>query len=278
MKLKRKIYTSLEYIEDERLFFNPLNVNQTKRYISIVRRKTAKRLFNSANKDMKKGFVAGRWASRTTPETSLQANSGITKNLLRKAHNKGSRVFKMDAMGDGGNYFINFGSGSERAKSITALEKLGNRDSQKVAMHLKNPKKHSGVITVSPQNGIGLLSHEVGHLENATSKNPVKQYISKKMTKDAPGFQVRSSGAITTNNPVKVGYEGLIRVAEEGLATKSGLKNLKVNPEIQAKEKKRMKYALQSYISSAKGQTKAALANLIQVPDKRFPITTIPQV
>lgn len=267
-------------VEEEKLYFNLgtrlKRVGQ--KYIGRARKSVATRLENSATENFAKAGKHVEACLRTTNGT-LRDAPGLTKDYMKEVHSLGGRVMRSNEFGVG-SYYVSHAQIPNKKHEAIELIKSGDPNNVKLGRHLLNPKKTS-TITLNhktdtlgmPEAGIGDLAHEVGHLRGRMSSNKVRRGISDKANRDIINFDNRSS-RITTDNPIRVGYDGAARLLEEKLATRSALRDLKkydVSPELIQSTKERLGHGYKSYLEGVKGQIKDATSDLIQIPSRRRP-------
>ena len=269
MKIKRKLYSSPYYIEDEKLFFNP--VTRLKRlgqkYIGRTRRDVAEKLMESAIKDknsQKKAIdIINNQVRKENPVINLAENKNIAKKLIRQSHDNGGRVI----------------SGSENAfvpnKSIDVI-KLGEYrkdfDSKDLSVynHIINPSKTS-IITLSDNANIATLAHEIGHQSRYTSGN-----LLSKLDMKSSGDYYKKYGKIKLNskkhNIPRFIARGAVKLVEERGASKDALKYLKeagASPEQLLRSKRHLKLCGDTYKYANSASNKALISDWIQIPSRK---------
>lgn len=266
-------------VEEEKLYFNLgtrlKRVGQ--KYIGRARKSVATRLENSATGNFAK---AGKHV-----KAYLRMNSGtlrdapeLTKDYMKEVHSLGGRVMRSNAF-DVGSYYVSHAQIPNKKYEAIELIKSEDPNIAKLGRHLLNPKK-TFTITLNHKAGVGIpeasigdLAHEIGHLRGKMSSNKVRKTISDKVNRDSINFNNRAS-RITTDNPIRVSYDGAARLLEEKLATRSALRDLKkynVSPELIQSTKERLGHGYKSYLEGVKGQIKDATSDLIQIPSRRKP-------
>lgn len=271
------------------MFFNPATRLKRigQKYVGRARKGIAAKLENSAKENfIKSGYHSDLYTKMSTGK--LKDAPILTRDYMKEIHSSGGRVMRTNVFGPGGNYVSN-AKIPNKQEIASELIKTSDPSYVKVGKHLLNPnKKHTiilsnkiegGFLSPSsiPETGIGDLAHEVGHFRGSISKNKVRRALSNKVSNDAIPFNMRNNGAITTNNPIKVAYDGTARLIEEKLATRSGLTDLKryrIHPENIQASKEKLSHGYGSYAEAVKGQVKLSAANLVQIPSRRKPIFT----
>lgn len=294
MRLKRKLYTtsSLDYFEDEKLFFNPLT--RTKRvgqkYIGRARRGIAEKLKESARRNRNDSDFLNYIVENVKPNN----NSLVEKGLIREARKNKSRVIGI----------IGPSSKSENLtipitdiKSDIINEAIKNSSNKTEASYYRkilntsNSRKTKFIIQHPSGSGTDLLAHEIGHTANNNSKNPITRWISKSqqkprenhiniqksvLTKDntngLKNNELEGDALTIYKNPIKALIDNGLIKAEEVNASNTGFKLLKKHkmPEEQLKEAVGMYQAgISTYKNSGKAKFKESLANIIQIPSRK---------
>lgn len=277
MKLKRKLYTLSDYVENEKLFFNPLTRAKRigQKHIGRVRKNIAQKLSDSAQKDLARNKKAISILNKfdNNRKDSLINNKDLASNLIRNARKDGARVFDRDNLTpkflnlDKNPDFVKYAK--ETANDVT-LPKESRRLGKKVSNHAD---KHKSIILISPQDSVSILAHEMGHQARNTSNNPIAKLTSgrEKIKK----YRIKK-GKITVNSkkysPINVTKDHVLTMIEERGASKYGLKKLQelgANPETITRSKRLLNVADETHNSSGKAIVKSSLSDFIQIPSRK---------
>lgn len=277
MKLKRKLYALSDYVENEKLFFNPLTRAKRigQKHIGRVRKNIAQKLSDSAQKDLARNKKAISILDKfdNNRKDSLINNKDLTSNLIRDARKDGARIFDR---GDSTPKFLNLDKNldfvkytKETANDIT-LPKESRRLASKVSNHAD---KHKSIILISPQDSVATLAHEMGHQARSISNNPIAKLTSgrEKFKK----YRIKN-GKMTVNSkkysPINVTKDHVLTMIEEKGASKNGLRKLQelgAKPETIIRSKRLLNVAGETHNSSGKAIVKSSLSDFIQIPSKR---------
>lgn len=211
----------------------------------------------------------------------IRSNKNLRSSLYKKARENGARIST-----------INIGG------PVTTTKDTYSRVLLDANRFPNNPKKikryrkralNQGVgkyqIIVPPKTGIDELSHEIGHVINLESKNPIIHKVSKISSDPKIREKHNTDYDLIYNingpgNHKRHGIKNVLRdfienrsiLADERRASRNGIKLLKksgVSREDIDKAKKNMKTALNIYKRKGNVNWKTTLRNTIQTKDKR---------
>lgn len=297
MKIKRKLYSSSYYTEDEKLFYNPGTRLKRlgQKYIGRARRGIAEKLKESARKD--RGLakdIENYFIHTNSPNNHLPTEY----KLIREAKNRGARVIGVlgkENIHSGNN--VTFPKSSlQDIDTSKLIDKNEIRYFKKINNAIKD-KRVEYIIQHPSMTGTDALAHEIGHVENSLSKNPIIKYISNKnkyggirerrgeIAKNIilPKRKINSSSKLINNNvegnsevvynsPIKNLLHNKFIIQEEKNANKKALKLLKKNgmpKELIDNARFNFDLAEKSYKLSGKASLKESFAEKIQIPSRK---------
>lgn len=155
-------------------------------------------------------------------------------------------------------------------------EKSGKRIKKKVSNALKS---NEDLIIHPSKSGTEYLGHEIGHIENSKTSNPIKKFINK-IANDPKTRDDINTSAILRLKDEGLGFKeagkrfikGNLVLAEEKNASKNSLRKLKkygANKEDLKKSKENLKIGEDTYKDIVSSYYKVPLSNLIHTPGRR---------
>lgn len=213
-------------------------------------------------------------------------NPIIEKRMLREANKRNARVLSgiQDLPADFDlsrkeirDQLHKIGKDSREMDSFFDNSNSGKRLDNKINNILKN-KKIKHVISYSPGTDVTGLAHEIGHVDNSMSKNPIKRLINK-VSGDPNLREEFSNVSFDNRSGIRTGIKRYLKgralIKEESNASKKGLDLLKksgITKEEFNIAKKDLDNALNTYKTAGNNYYRIPLINKIQIPSRRTSI------
>lgn len=283
MIIKRKLYNSIYHIEDERLFFNPAirlkRVGQ--KYIERARKGIAEKLKKSAKEDRK---VVESINKHLNDNNSSIIHNITERKLIKKAHDNGARTVGIYGKIDNtrGNNLVIFTKDLDKdeIKYITN-HRLTKKSRKRYYKKILNEINKGREIIIQHPSGTGVdtYAHEVGHLLNYNSKNPITKLINKNQGRILPkrrevskNVDKKLDARVVYKNPILCWKDGKLVELEESHASTKALKLMKqldAPEEVIKKSKINYNSANKTYKLTNKAMLKESIANIIQIPSRK---------
>lgn len=252
-----------------------------KRNIGRFRNKIADKIDDSIENDFNKhGKVLFEYR-----QGERMINPNIERRLMRDVKSNNSRVVGVDLDGMKGNYTAlnsamrdKFGDPRKAAESLISNPFYSN--AERIKNKISNSlSKGENVIFHPSGSGTDYLAHELGHIKNSSSKNPIRRLINKIGNNEGvrtdfnkfASFGLNDDG-IGVGTSVSRFIKGKTILREEKNATNNALRDLKRNGATQNElttAKKSLQQGIDTYKNLVPAYYKAPISNLIHTPGRR---------
>ena len=246
--------------------------------VDSLRNKIAKKLSGSIKKEIQK-----RNSALDTKLYKVISDKPTRTKIYKEANDRGARISRLRLGYPQSPMVIsnNQANNLANASDIVASYKNPQRRVNKLKKSVKNGKTSHQIIIPPHTKEIDKIAHEIGHISNSTSKNPLISQTHSKAGKfyneSSRRFNMLTSKMGTHK---RSGLKSIIQdianeeriIAEEKRASKKGLKILKkagASKEDLIHAKENYKTALDSYKGKGRANWKSTIRNTIQTKDKK---------
>lgn len=248
--------------------------------VNKLREKLANRLTNSIRRN-----VTARKSEMKSLENGgiikLPSSKNVRTKVYKDAQKRGARISRLDIKTDTRPQFpqvMTNGVANRFSNAEDIIEKFKNKRRRVNGLRRSTEKgKMKYQIIIPPRlQGIDQVSHEIGHVSNDQSKNPIIKLIHKKAGESIPASNknydmIVSKMGTHRRSGIKSIVQDIINegsiIAEEGRASKQGLRVLRksgaTKDDIET-AKKNYKLALDSYKNKGLANIKTTIRNTIQ--------------
>jgi len=211
----------------------------------------------------------------------LPSSKAVRTNVYKEAQKRGARISRLDIKTSKKPQFPQVMTNEvanrfSNAEDITEKFKNKRRRVNGLRRSTERGKMKYQIIIPPRLQGIDQISHEIGHVSNDQSKNPIIKLIHKKAGESIPVSNenygmVKSLMGTHRRSGIKNVIQDIINegsiIAEEGRASKQGLRVLRksgaTKKDIET-AKKNYKLALDSYKNKGLANIKTTIRNTIQ--------------
>lgn len=248
---------------DERSYSLGSKLLNLKRKTQVTIGKARRSAANKLESDIVKAIDDNRKWHKILAENSGMNDPKLNRRIIHQVRNKNGRVLKGD--GNGASY-----ASSTKDLDSTNIAKIKDSDLRR---KLTNVKSSNDFIVSYNGEGTSTMAHELGHIQNATSKNPIVRLTHDVSIKNPPSEvnkdYNKKSGLGTS---IKEWMKGRIQLTEESRASKNALETLRnsgaTNRQL-GMAKAEMDAALETYRTSHEARWKRPLRNMIQIPSRK---------
>lgn len=247
--------------------------------------KLREKLANRLTKSIRGNIVAGDSALNKAAQggiIKLPSSKAVRTNVYKEAHKRGSRISRLNIQEGKIPPQSPQTMTNELANKYSNAEDIIDRykNKRKRVNRLRNSTERGNVkhqIIIPPRlSGIDQVSHEIGHISNVQSKNPITRLIHKKADESSHSSlenyeMIKSLMGTHRRSGIKSIMQDIINegsiIAEERGASNKGLRILKksgaTKDELRT-AKKNYRLALDSYKNKGLANIKTTIRNTIQ--------------
>lgn len=262
---------------DEQREFNALSdiyhsgIKRTfQKYAGRARRNVAGKIQNSIQKDIE----GTQNAVNTFMNSQAATIPNVEKGLIKDARNLNARTMNIPlGFTNKENFVVHTKEMRNNPQFSDGIKSMkGERVGRKV-MNAAN--KNDSIIFHPSGSGTSSLAHEVGHVENSKTRNPIRRVIEKVANSKGTRVDLQMGGGMNESGikpALKRYITGKAVLAEERNASKAGLRMMKkhgATKEQLDEAKKLLDTAADTYKGSVNVNYKSPIYNWVQIPSRK---------
>ena len=250
--------------------------------VNKLRRNLAKQLSKSIEKDINL-WSNSKHISETGGIVKVPGSRKTRDNIYKTANSSDARISRLDLREDPREVQSLIVMPNNSANALANADDIGIRNKprrvKKLRISTEKGRRSNQIIILPKNKNIDLVAHEIGHVSNSTSNNPLVRKIHQK----AKDIASESSRRVSMMNSLmgthrRSGIKNVIRdildeeslIAEEARASRKGLKLLRksgATKEELKNAKKNYELGLNTYKGKGRANWKETLRNTIQPDD-----------